>query len=146
MKLNNHGWGLKQMIVYSAILLMALFITVFFSMQLTAAFNEPFQKSTLRNVTYSMIEENIVMATSSYMEKYYDSEIGSGTITVKTDNLILYGVLKEEDLVTSTKDICKGYSLVRKNIESGLKIDAYIKCSNYETSNYQNWRMGEFYE
>lgn len=145
MKLNNQGWSLNQMILCCAILLIAFFFAIFFSMQLMREFGESFKESVTGKVTYATIERNIVNGANLYMEKYYKEEIGNGTITILTDNLIQYTLIKESDLITSDKDSCKGYALVREN-NNVLEIEPYITCSNYITKDFKEWRMGEVYE
>ena len=131
------------MILCSAIILIALFFVVAFSTQLMREFGPSFKESITGKVTYATIERNINNATLSYMDKYYKNEIGTGTITILTDNLIEYNLLKDTDLVTSENDICSGYALVRKNNNEDLEVETFIKCKDYTTRNFQNWRMGE---
>lgn len=143
MKLNNNGWCLNQMLLCSAIIGIALFFAVFFSMQLMDEFGESFKESITGKVTYATIERNIRNGALSYMEKYYKNEVGEGTISILTDNLIEYETLKESDLITSEKDVCKGYALVRKNNKNTLNVNAYILCNEYKTQEFKEWRMGE---
>ncbi len=141
--INKHGWALNQMILYGAILLVALFFVSFFASQLSDEFGDVFKNSITSGNTYSSIESDLSSAALTYMEKYYKSEIGLGTITVTTDNLMRYGILHEMDLEVGTKDSCEGYVLVKKEKEDTLKADAFITCAKYETENYQSWRLGE---
>ena len=131
------------MILCSAILIIAFFFVVAFSMQLMNEFGPSFKESITGKVTYATIERNVTNATLMYMDKYYKNEVGTGTITVLTENLVDYGLLKDMDLVTSEKDNCRGYALVRKNNKEDLEVDAYIMCNDYTTKDFQNWRMGE---
>lgn len=142
MKLNNHGLGLKYLILYSVIIIMAIFFIVVFSRQASDGFGDIFKESLKGNVTYTTIETNMSEKTLAYMKKYYKEEVGLGTITVTTDNLLKYQMLNEIDLITSEKDTCQGYALVKKN-NGTLQAESFIKCNHYETKNYQSWRMGE---
>lgn len=143
MKLNNHGWGLNEMLIYCGILLFFLMVAIFFIVQLSNSLGDTFKSSVSGDITYSMVEENIKSATSSYIEKYYKEDIGTGTITVSVDNLLKYDMLSESSIKpTDEKNACKGYALVKKE-NNELIIDSYIKCDNYETDNYQAWRIGE---
>lgn len=143
MVFNNYGFGLKQFILYGAILMVALFFVSFFVSQLSDEFGDVFRNSITSGNTYSSLESNLSRSALIYMDEYYKSEIGLSTITVTTDNLIHYGIMYEKDLKIGTKDSCKGYALVKKETENSLIADAYIKCSKYETLNYQSWRLGE---
>jgi hypothetical protein len=141
MKLNNRGWGLCQMIIYCAILFFFLMVAVVLIIQLS---------SILQNVniagitTYSDIEDNVILAANNYIEKYYKEEIGTGTITITTDNMLNYKTIKETDLLPTEEDkACSGYALVKKNSDDTLNISSFIKCSNYETVGYQSWRLGD---
>lgn len=143
MILNNHGLGLKQLILCGTILLLALFFVSFSISQLSNEFKDAFKNSITGSNTYSSIEENIRTSALFYMKEYYKSEIGFGTITVTTDKLIEYSILNNTDLEINSKDICKGYALVKKEKDFSLKTEAYITCKHYETENYQSWRLGE---
>ena len=44
---------------------------------------------------------------------------------------------------TSDKDTCDGYALVYKEENQDYEIEAYIKCNNYKTNEFQDWRIGE---
>ncbi len=147
MKLNNNGWGLSEMIIFSAILIIALFFVVFYAFQFkrentikpsTQTNNESIKE----NITYTSIENKIREATLTYMQKYYDDRI-SGTVTIPTSNLIYTHLLEDSDLITSDKDSCDGYALVYKKENQDYEIEAYIKCTNYKTNEFQNWRIGE---
>ncbi len=142
MRMNNHGWGAKEMIFCSAIILIAFFFVVFYTSQLMEGLGDTFRQNITGNITYSSIEENVEKSALAYMSKYYKNEVGMGTITIKSSNLIQYGILKESDFVTSEKDSCYGYALVRRDGED-LMAEPYITCSKYETDHYQSWRLGE---
>lgn len=145
MLINNHGWGLREMIIYSSIILIALFLIVCFSSKLmTDVFVG--DDSSSRSFIYSSLENSIRMATFEYMKKNYREEMGVGTITVTTANLVQYSFLKPKDFVMKNKDRCYGYALVKKNIDESLIVEPYIQCDSYETINYQSWRLGGQYE
>lgn len=143
MKLDNHGWGLNQMLVWCAVLLFFLFIAIFCIVQLSNGLGDTIKNSVTNDVTYSMVEENIENASYLYMEKYYQEDLGTGTITITTDNLLKYNMIQSYALKPTDEDnACKGYSLVKKENDDFV-ISAYISCSKYETTGYQSWRLGE---
>lgn len=142
MKLNNHGFSLKEMLLCMAVLLIALFMATFFSMQLMGEFGASFKETLTGKVTYATVERNVKNAATQYIETYYDKEIGRGTITVLASNLIENGLLKKKDMTTTEKDTCSGYALVRKNGDT-LDVKPYITCKDYTTKDFQEWRMGE---
>lgn len=142
MKLNNHGWGLNEMLILVAVLLSFLLIAVFFIIQLSKDLGDTIQ-SINGKVTYNDVESNIKNAAITYFEKYYDAQISNGTITITTNNLLKYKILNNKKLIPTEEDNeCKGYVLVYKdNLDT--KFDSYIKCEHYETVGYQAWRLGE---
>ena len=143
MNLNNHGWGLNEMLFYCGILLFFLLVAVFFIIQLSNSLGDAFKSAATGITDYTSIESNLENATYTYLEKYYEKEIGTGTIVVTTDNLLKNKILKETALKGSeeTKK-CKCYSLVKR--ENGeIIVLPYISCVNYETKGYQAWRLGD---
>lgn len=143
MKLNNRGWGLNEMLIYCGILLFFLMIAIFFIIQLSNSLGDKFKSSITGGITYSMVESNVENAAASYIEKYYNEEIGTGTITITVDNLLKYDMLSETSLKPMYENnACNGYALVNKEKDE-LIIRSYIKCSNYESDDYESWRIGE---
>ncbi len=130
------------MIFLLFILLLALVAVVCFSKQLMDAFGPTFKEAVTGKVTYATIERNMSDASLKYMDKYYKNDVGAGTITILSSNLLEYHLLNESDCVTSENDTCTGYVLIRKNKDS-LVASPYVTCNDYETQGYQSWRMGE---
>lgn len=139
--LNNHGWSIKEMLLYISILLIALFFSTFFILQLKEEFGESFKEMVTGKITYATIERNLEQASIQYIQKFYGENIGNSTIIVLSDNLVSYDILKESDLITSDKDICKGYALIRKSDYDYLDVQSYIICNQYKTKEFQDWRM-----
>lgn len=138
--LNNKGWGFRQFLIAGAVLFIALIITTFFVIRLYS--NLPNLSSIImESFTYEEIENNLDYMSIKYINEYYDQEITTGVIVVSTDNLLKYNIIIEKDLInTDNKDLCSGYSLIRK--ENGeLTSKSYIKCDNYTTEGYQSWRV-----
>lgn len=142
MKLDNRGWGLSEMLILMAVLILFLLISVFLSHQLSGKSNNIFLEPLVKT-TYTDVEENVKNAALSYFKDYYDSQIDTGTITVTTINLLKYNHLQEKDLTPSSeKEACLGYALIHRENE-GLEVQPFIGCKNYETTGYQSWRLGE---
>jgi hypothetical protein len=140
MKLNNHGWGLNQMLIYCAILFAFLMVAVVLIIQLSSILENV---NLVDTITYSDIEENVVNASNTYIEKYYKEDITTGTITITTSNLLKYNILSKKELTPTKEDeACIGYALVKK-VDNKLDISSFIKCSDYETNGYQSWRLGD---
>ncbi|MCI9280376.1 MAG: hypothetical protein HFJ02_06235 [Bacilli bacterium] len=136
---NNSGFGLKELIMYGALLFIALLFVVYNTETLTKEFKEINRKE----VTYPMIENSLKEATLKYFNKYYKEEIGGGTITVTASNLIKYHLLDDNEMFTDQKDYCEGYSLIYRNRNNEIEVHPFIHCDSYETKGYQSWRLGE---
>jgi|GEM_PF-5113184 len=154
MKLDNKGWGFPSMIILSGIILIFFGISIFFIVRLYNSMEENQRTSTPSlntnqnnnnegntNNTYNQMETNLEAAALNYVKTYYTSQ-KIDTIAVSINNL------KERNMITNIVDQkdsapCKGYVLVDNAGETNLVSKAYIKCSNYTTSGYQDWRIGE---
>lgn len=153
MKLNNNGWGYRDMIIYTCIILFAL-IFVAFSISAfydnlmedinsdrnnTPVVNEPVEeKVPSQNVVtdsdYYIIQENkLKNATLDYVSKY-SYELSESILTVSIDTLVSLGFMDPIYDQTGTYE-CSGYSNVYINGDD-YGIVPYISCSNYVTSGY----------
>ncbi len=148
MKLNNKGWGFKEMFVFMAVLIVFLILIVYL---IYSIYNRKelidFKGNTLNipssetnqngNTTispYADLEIRIKDATVTYVRNYYNKEINAGMyVSVKT--------LKQVNLLNDLYDLkdltpCSGYTKVI--YENGiLKYYPYLKCSHYTTSGYE---------
>ena len=140
--LNKNGWGYREFLFAGAVLFIALLVTTFFVIRLYKGL--PDLSSFLTEpLSYQDIEENLDYKSLEYINGYYKQDITTGVIVVSTDNLLKYDIIKKKDLKdTDNNDLCKGYSLIRK--EKGELISkSYIKCDNYVTEGYQSWRVSK---
>lgn len=135
---NNSGFSLKSFILYSCILFGALLFAIYNTKTLAKQISVSSKK-----ITYPIIENSLKEATINYFKKYYKDEIGGGTITVTSSNLIKYHLLSESDMITEQKDSCKGYGLIHRNRTNEIEVESFIHCNSYETKGYQSWRLGE---
>ena len=136
MKLNNHGWGLREMLVFSAIIF--LFVILAFILinnlykelpDLTES-PETYNQSTsvVKNESndnsYELIERKLSNAAKRFIAiTKEDRKI------ILSDDLLMGKYITESSLKTSD-DICSGYV----DINNGYK--AYILCNKYETEGY----------
>lgn len=141
MKLNSHGWSVKEMIFCFSILFIALIVVSYNSTKLSHALENVYE-NTSKEVTYSTIEDALREASLDYIAFYYNNEIGESTITVTKENLILNDFLNSKEFITNESDMCSGYALIQKNEQNVLYAEPFIHCDSYETKNYQNWRIG----
>ncbi len=128
------------MLVLCAILLLFLVIAAFYSVQLYKSMGNNIKSSINDTITPNIIEEKIRSNALLYLEKYYDEEIGSGTISVTTNNLLNYKLIEDNDLIISNNDKCVGYALLRKE-NNNITSEPFIKCNDYKTIGFQEWRI-----
>ena len=108
MKLNNHGWGLGEMLLLVALLLFFLLIAIFY----IARLYNGFAKDNTNN--------NIEAAVNEYLYDKY------GTYDAPYDIMLSLEKLTDETDLRISND-CKGYVLV-KNIDGKTVIKNNITC------------------
>ena len=135
MHLNNKGWGLKEMILLSCVILVAVFVAAIMINNLYKDLDMNINGNNTSNSSnsnqnkdekYTTIERNLLSAAKKYARenKLDDDEI------IESDTLIDEGYLTLSKM-TNEKDICDGY-VTKQN--SSYK--AYISCESYETKGY----------
>lgn len=139
MKLDNRGWGLAELLVWCGVLLIFLLIAVFFIIQLSKSLGSVFKATLAENKTTITIEDNVEKASLNYTKDNYN-QVGSGTITITIDNLKKGNYLSDKD-ITYNNIVCDGYALIT-NKNNKINSDAYIKCGDYMTTGFQDWRIG----
>lgn len=138
MKLGNNGWGTRELIIYSCILLSFLL----FAMVMLNSFYDDLGKSTNsvvdtvkdnKDVSYFGYEEKMEKAVLLYVSEN-DVDVSNGFV-VDLDTLVKRGYLEQfYDLHDGSK--CSGYVII-KNINNGLDVDPNLICSNYKTGNVE---------
>lgn len=132
MRLNKQGWGLREMLILSGILILFLCVSIYF----IYIFYNSFDKEMKSNY-YEGLENNLEYQTTIYLNDYYDEALTSDKITISRS------VLRSYDLDIELKDkhekACSGYVTANKSMGK-TNVDAYIKCENYETKGYEEWR------
>ena len=125
---NNQGWGLREMLFFSGILLLAVIIV---AILVNTLYNDlssslPNNDSDKNASTYEQVEENLANAAKRY---YRAHQKEAGDLIVSED-LIAENYITVQKL-TVNSDICDGYVLVEDDI-----FTPYITCTNYETEGY----------
>lgn len=124
MTLNNHGWGLREMLfICAGILFCVLFVAVMIN-NLYDGLTET-QKPDTAPKTYVDVEDKLEEAARVFHRRH--EEYGNLIIS---EDLLDEGYITEEDL-TVNGDFCSGYILIENNTFS-----SYISCNNYETEGY----------
>jgi hypothetical protein len=155
MKLNNHGWGTRDFVIYMCVLvLILLFVTISISSMykgITDSTNKTKTQQTVeekqpneepkKNVIidyklYESMETKIYMSTYDYMEaKHLNTE--NDILNITTETLISEGYLDSSVLVDQNGEKCSGYSNVYDDENGHHMIKSYVTCGGlYTTEGY----------
>ena len=130
--LNKHGWGLKEMLVLSGVLVLFLVVAIYYIYTLYQQLGRE-----VTNNYYYDLESDLENSALVYLQDYYDDALNSEGITITRS------VLRSYDLDVSLNDpnghVCSGYVVAKRTHGEDI-IDAYISCPNYETDGYEEWR------
>lgn len=150
MKLNNNGWGYRDMVIYTCIILLALFfvaisISSFYdnlvedinsdrNSQNNNVVEENKPNSNVVDKNYYLLQESKLKdATLNYVNKYsYD--LDQNIMSVSMETLVSLGFMEQIYDQTGTNK-CSGYSNVYI-YENDYGIVPYISCNNYVTLGY----------
>lgn len=125
---NNHGWGMREMIVFSSILIGFLLLAVILVNQLYTGIeqmNKP--NETPKGYSYQEIELNIKTAAKKYNKEHPEESI------IYKEDLVDLNYLKEEKMFSKKEqDTCTGYVI----IEDEKTFLPFISCNEYETEGY----------
>lgn len=137
MKLNNNGWGTKEMILFSSIILLCLIITAILVSNLFKNIKTPITSNNgpieINVSEYEKRELQLETAARSYIVDNFDGYFVEMKITI--NELKEFGYI-EDILDTITNEVCEGY-VISKNVENEeLSVKPYIRCSNYTTIGY----------
>ena len=123
MKLNNKGWGYRQMLLMTSILLIFLLFTAYNIYALYKNLDHSDAK------VYMNLESKLQVAAASYIKD--EGMRNQSVILTLTE-------LKDLGYITEFNDdegkACNGY-LIYQNYD----YNAYIKCPNYISTNYSSF-------
>ena len=129
-KLNNKGWGLSSMVVYTTIILIALLVATFYVIALYSDLDNTLYGNSNKKL-YEESEEKLENNAIKYIKaRTYDD--GNYVVT--------YEILKNANYVekiidNKTNKECDGYVKVEVN-NSLFKANSYLKCDSYVTEGY----------
>lgn len=136
--LNQHGWSIKEMVLFCSILLVFFLIAIFNIMRLYHNFSEANNgnRNSNHSVTetshysYEDIENQVLEAGLDYYNEFYDKE---KNVKITVHKMKKQGMLNGDDLIPidETKE-CSGYVLFEDGEPS-----VYIKCQKYITNGYE---------
>ena len=125
---NNHGWGLKEMLFFSAIILFFVILAVVLINNMYEGLSS-INPSTpeppkMKEKSYQDIEQILRSAAKKYVIKTRDT-----SNLIISDELLSGHYITIEEL-SLKEDTCTGYVIKDENYA------AYITCDNYETQGY----------
>lgn len=124
LKLNNKGWGMKEMIIISLILFICLFIASYY---IYVLYNRLISND---NSEYYTLEVKLKNAASKYIIDYNVNTNDPIAITLSELRKKRYILIFEDD----NSNACDGYVLI-KNYD----YTPYITCNDYTTDGYYNY-------
>ncbi len=126
--LNKKGWGLREMLVLSAVLIIFLMVAIYYIYRLYGDLNRD-----LNNNYYYDLEAKLEGQARVYIDDYLTQDLDNNYLTITRGNLRNYNL----DVELKDKDgkACSGYVKANKD-----EINGYIKCEDYETDGYESWR------
>ena len=119
MRLNNKGWGLRQMLFISSLLLITLLVVAYYVYALYNQLDIGDAKQ------YANLESKLEIAAL----RYDTVNATSDNYQVNLSQLKVLGYIS--DFTDDSGYDCDGYVLV-----NGEDYNAYISCRNYSTSGY----------
>ena len=131
MKLTNHGWGLREMIFLSAVILFFVIVAaimvsnLYSDLNLSSDNNSGSNSNSSSEYTYTEIEQHL----SDAARRYYRTHSDDGSAIVISEDLVELNYLRSSQLETDN-DTCEGYAVIADDFK------AYITCSYYETEGY----------
>ena len=154
MKLNNKGWGYRDMIIYSSIIIIALVIVAISISSFYDSMDIPYNPTAIPDVDVNdNSANNSVPSDYSNSKDYYmDKELELKDATLNYLNRYSYD-MKDEILTVSLETLvsfdfieplydysglttCSGYSNVFVTSQDTYEIKPFISCSDYVTNGY----------
>ena len=130
--LNKHGWGLREMLLLSGILLLFLIVAIYYIVTLYQEFDRD-----VTNNYYHNLEEQLEKNAEIYVRDYYDGTLNSEGIIITRSVLRTYDL--DISLVDKNNHACSGYVIARRT-RGQDSYQSYITCDDYTTDGYEDWR------
>ena len=144
--------GFKEFFIWGAVILLFLIIAIFYIIRLSSNWptkdtpkDTNTQKETDNNdnsdgkVSYKDLELSLQNAAIDYISYNYPEGMDTGSKTVYAKSLVEAELL--ENFVDSEDGTeCTGYAIVLTNENFELNSMPYIKCSNYKTEGFSEYR------
>lgn len=131
MRLNNRGWGLREMLSLSAILIFFFCLAIYFIYLMYSSLELDLNSSEYVELKqYEALEGKLEESTKEYLEDLnfsYNSEI----IIYANDLASAEYIDKIKD--PNTNELCDAYV----KVDGISNIKAYMKCDKYTTEGYE---------
>ena len=144
MKLNNKGFGTKDMIIYSCVIIFFLLLADL----LILSFYKDRDKIDINDIH----EEHPTAKSGSFYDYYIQQENNlkaAGLKYARANNLDLpskkrfnISILIDNGYISYVRDsedntICSGYIVMVNNSSGDYDVSSYIKCNSYTTEGYE---------
>ena len=154
MMLNNHGWGMRDMIIYTCILLLFLLFVAYSVSSLYDFLSKPTENITDNQQPvddtpdekeeespiivdieyYENVEKRLKNATLDYFEKN-PTDLSIDILKLDLTTLVDLGYIDKIYDQTGEK-LCVGYTNTYQDVDKDYIVEAYISCDNYITEGY----------
>lgn len=154
MHLNNHGWGMRDMIIYTCVLILFLLLAAYLIMALydnisieekpsnnspkvETPVEEEQKPSEIIIVDYEYYkdkETSLKLATYNYLNDI-KPEMTENSIKIELNTLVEKQYI-EKIFDASGAKTCEAYSKAYLNEYGEYIVSPYIKCENYTTEGY----------
>ena len=131
MKLNNRGWGLRSMLILSAILIFFFSLAIYFIYLLYSSLSMDLKSESdyVDILQYEAIEDRLKLAGENYLEEI--NQEFTEEVVIYIDDLVDADYI---DYITdpNTDNLCEGYVSVKDEV-----VYPYINCDKYTTEGYE---------
>lgn len=127
--LNKNGWGLKEMLLYSGIIVLFFLVAIYYIVSMYKEIDIP-----VSEVSYQDLEKQLEDNTLIYLNDYYTGFLDSDGIIINRS--VLKANNLDVALIDSNNNACSGYVYANKT-HGVIGVKAYIKCKGYTTNGYE---------
>jgi len=137
MKLDNRGWGAKDVMMIICVMAVAVIVTMFiYNRNFKTLFEGETEKDSLPTETYNYekMENDIETAAKEYYSQNFDTEkVGEIPLMTITSNTLIDKKYLSD--FKANNHVCTGYVHI-KNDEGKISYEPYVKCGDYKTKGY----------
>lgn len=133
MLFNKQGFGLRDMLIYSGVIVVFFFVAIYF---IVSMYHEFSVEVTVDN--YQKLEKQLEENALIYINDYYEGDLYSDGMIINRSLLRAHDL--DVALIDRTNHACSGYVYANKT-HGKINTKAYIKCNSYMTDGYEEWKM-----